>query len=52
MITLVLVLEKIESDYKAIYEPFYSQSKAETIINESVINDLFKSIYTTIVSNI
>ena len=36
----------------AIYEPFYSQSKAETIINESVINDLFKSIYTTIVSNI
>ena len=27
-------------------------SKAETIINESDINDVFKSIYSTIISNI
>ena len=38
--TLVLVLKKIR------YETFYSYSKAETIINESYIDDnVFKSIY-------
>ena len=30
----------------------YSHSKAETIISESDINDVFQSIYTTIISNI
>ena len=31
---------------------FYSHLKAETIINESNIDDEFKSIYTTVISNI
>ena len=30
---------------------FYSNSKAEIIINESDINDVFQSIYTTVISN-
>ena len=30
----------------------YSHSKAEAIINESNIDDVFRSIYTTIISNI
>ena len=52
MITLVLVLQKIESKDKTKYDNFYSNSKAEIIINESDIEDVFKSIYTTIISNI
>ena len=31
---------------------FYSSSKAEIIINESDIGDMFQSIYSTIISNI
>ena len=31
---------------------FYSPSKAEKIINESDIDDVFESVYTTIISNI
>ena len=31
---------------------FYSHSKAETITNESDIDDVFESIYTTIISSI
>ena len=31
---------------------FYSNSKAEIIINESDIDDVFQLIYTTIISNI
>ena len=31
---------------------FYSNSKAEIIINESDIDYVFESIYTTIISNI
>ena len=31
---------------------FYSNSKAETIIYESKIDDVFESIYTPIISNI
>ena len=50
--TLVLVFEKVESDDKTKYDTFYSHSKAETIINESDIDDVFESIYTTITSNI
>ena len=34
------------------YSTFYSNWKVETINNESDINDIFESIYTTIISNI
>ena len=50
--TLVLEFKKIESDDKTKYDTFYSHSKAETIINESDIDDVFESIYNTIISNI
>ena len=50
MAALVLEFKKIESDDKAKYDTFYSNSKAGTIINESNIDDLFESIYTTIIS--
>lgn len=33
------------------YSTFYSNSKVETINNESDINDIFESIYITITSN-
>ena len=49
--TLVLVFKKIESEYKTKYDNFYSNSKAETIINDSDIDNIFESIYTTIISN-
>ena len=52
MTTLVLVFKKIESKDKTKYDNFYSSSKAEIIINESDIDDVFKSIYTTIITNI
>ena len=52
MTTLVLVFKKIESEDKTKYDNFYSSSKAEIIINESDIDDVFKSIYTTIITNI
>ena len=42
----------IENEDKTKYSTFYSHSKAETIINESDIDDVFKSIYTTIISKI
>ena len=48
MTTLVLVFKKIESEDKTMYDTFYSHSKAETITNESDIDDVFQSIYTTI----
>ena len=50
--TLVLVFKKIESEDKTKYDTLYSKSKAEIIINESDMDDLFQSIYTTIISNI
>ena len=50
--TLLLVLRKIESDGKTKYDTFYSHSRTETIINESDIDDVFESIYNTIISNI
>ena len=50
--TLVSVLKKIENEDKTKYGTFYSHSKAETIINESDIGDVFASIYTAIISNI
>ena len=51
MTTLVLVFKKIESD-KTMYDIFYSNSNAETVTNESEIDDVFQSIYTTIIRNI
>ena len=50
--TSVLVFKKIESQDKTKCDNFYSSSKAEVIINESDIDDVFQSIYTTITSNI
>ena len=52
MTTLALVFKKIESEDKTDYETFYSNTKAEIIINKSDIDDVFRSIYTTIISNI
>ena len=44
--TLVLVLEKVESKDKTEYDNFYSSSKAEIIINGSDI------VFTAIMENI
>ena len=52
MATPVLVFKKIESEDKTKYDNFYWSSKAEIIINESYIENVFKSIYTTIIANI
>ena len=49
---LFLLFKKIESDEKTKYSNFYWNSKEDTIINESDIDDVFESIYTTIISNI
>ena len=51
MATLVLEFEKIESEDKTKFHTFYSSSIAEIIII-SDIDDVFQSIYTTIISNI
>ena len=50
--TLVLLFKKIESEDRTKYNNFCSSSKAEIIINESDIDDVFQSIYTTIITNI
>ena len=50
--TLVLVFKKIETKNKTKYDDFYSSTKAEIIINESDIDDVFQSVYTTIITNI
>ena len=52
MTTLVLEFKKIENDDKTKYNILYSNSKAETIINESDIDDVFESIYIPTISNI
>ena len=52
MATLVLVLKKIESQDKTKYDNFCSSSKTEIITNASDIDDVFQSIYTTIITNI
>ena len=52
MSTLVLEFKKIESDDKIKCNTFCLNSKAETIINESDMDDVFESIYTTIISRI
>ena len=50
--TLVLVFEMIESDDNTKYDTFYLNPKVEIINDESDIDDVFQSIYTTIISNI
>ena len=50
--TIVLAFRKIESKDKAKYDNFNSSSKVEIIINESDIDNVFKSIYTAIIRNI
>ena len=50
--TLVLVFQKIERKSKTKYDSFYSSSKAEIIINESDTDDIFKPIFTTVITNI
>ena len=52
MITLVLVIKNIESKDKTKYDNFYSSSKAEIIFNECDIDNVFQSIFTTIMENI
>ena len=52
MTAIIFVFKKIESEDKAKYDTFFSHSKAETIINESDIDDAFESIYTRVESNI
>ena len=52
MTTLVLVFRKIESEDNTKYDKFYSNSKAEIVTNEIDIDDVFQSIYTTILTNI
>ena len=37
---------------KTKYDNFYSNSKAEIIINESDVNEVFQSIYATVITNI
>ena len=50
--TLILVFKNKESEDKTKYDNFYSISKAEIIINASDIDDVFQSIYTTVIENI
>ena len=50
--TLVLVFKKIKDEDKKKYDNFYPSSKAEIIINESDVDDMLQSIYTTIITNI
>ena len=51
-VTTALVIKKIETKDKTKYDNFYSSSKIEIIINESDIDDVLESIYSTIISNI
>ena len=50
--TLVLEIKKIEIDHKTKYDTFCSNLKAEAIINESDIADVFESVYIIIILNI
>ena len=52
MTTIVLVLKKVKKDDKTKYDTSYSHSKREPIFNRNDIDDGFKSIYITIISNI
>ena len=48
---LVLVFKKIENEDKTKFDNFYSSWKAEVIVNERDIDDVFESIYTAIITN-
>ena len=50
VLTLISQLKNIESEDKTKYDTFYSNSKAEIVINDSGI--MFKSIYTIVISKI
>ena len=50
--TLISVFRKTEGNYRSKYSTFYSRSKTEIIINERDIDDVFESVYTTIILNI
>ena len=52
MTTLVLEFKKIKTDDQTKYSIFISNLKAEIIINESNIDDISESIYSTIISNV
>ena len=52
MITLALVFKKVEIEDKTKYDTFCSNLETEIIINESGIDDVFQSMYTTIIVNI
>ena len=52
MTTLVIEFRKLECNDATKCTYFYSNLKAETIINESKIDDVFKLIYISIISNI
>ena len=51
MTQLVLVFKKIEGEEKAQCNNSYLSSKGKIIINESDIDDVFQSIYPTIITN-
>ena len=46
------MLKKIESEDKTKFNNFCLSSKAGVVINESDIDDMFESIYTTNITNI
>ena len=50
--SLHCIRKEIETDDKTKYGTSCSNSKAETIINESGIDDVFETMYTTVISNI
>ena len=52
MATLAIEFKKTESDDAAKSVTFYSESKSEKIIDESHLEDVFQSIYCTIISKI
>ena len=49
--TLVLAFKEIENKDKTKYDHFYSGSKTKIIINESDIDVMLQSIYTTVKEN-
>ena len=52
MTVLVLEFKIIEKNNKTKYCTFYSSLKAETVINESDVDNIFESFSSTIISNI
>ena len=52
LIECCLSLKVLKNDDKTLNSTFYSNLKAETIINESDIDYLLKSIYITVISNL